>query len=61
MKLKGNDVLIKIAKNFFQMGLAHGEVSEIVNFPMDVISVIEIEPLKKTDVISIDFGAIKYL
>ena len=59
MKLKGNDDIIQIAKNLLQMGLAQEEVSEIVNLPMDVISVIEIEPLKKTDVISIDFGAIK--
>ena len=59
MKLKGNDDIIQIAKNLLQMGLAQEEVSEIVNLPMDVISVIEIEPLKKTDVISIDFGAVK--
>lgn len=59
MKLKGNDDIIEIAKNLLQMGLAQEEVSEIVNLPLDVISVIKVEPLKKTDVISIDFGTVK--
>ena len=59
MKLKGNDDIVEIAKNLLQMGLAQEEVSKIVNLPMDVISVIKVEPLKKKDVISIDFGTVK--
>ena len=59
MKLKGNDDIIEIAKNLLQMGLEEEEVSEIVNLPMDVISVIEVESLKKKDIISIDFGTVK--
>lgn len=59
MKLKGNDDIIEIAKKLLQMGLAQEEVSEIVNLPLDVISVIQVDPIKNKGVISIDFGAVK--
>lgn len=58
-KLRSNDDIVAIAKNLLQMGLPQEEVSKIVNLPLDIVLAIKVEPLKNTDVISIDFGTVK--
>lgn len=58
MKIKGNDNIIEIGRKLLKLKLSPEEVSSVTRLPLDVVELIEVEPIKKSDVISIDFGAL---
>ncbi len=58
MKIKGNDNIIEIGRKLLKLKLSPEEVSIVTRLPLDVVELIEVEPVKRSDVISIDFGAV---